>query len=368
MANIEPNNGPASVNNPSHPQRTALVSGFVLIVAAVVLFWVQERSVIRTCLDLAGQNYNICFGGMGTDEIDIEFDDNFKNKINEILAKNASNNEIIYGLWAALVGGAAALLCVMALPADQLQFTGRFERSGGSIRVGGAVGVFLLFAAAGGWLAYTKAPGIERETIKDQAMVALLTAQERLSENLSGLKMELNEKNLQHRNLILNLSNKTNDFALSILNNKYFSQMNGRFEIDCESDQTEIQRQFLKVDFPGLTTNSAGFENGLFGIPLENLLQQASPLESELEEDSEMPVSRLEIKLRNAKRTYNEYMLAEIKFRVFRSMESPTARRVRMDTKIIAKNVADYCGSLDPSAAPLPKSVEADPLARPGSG
>ena len=361
MTDTTSSNETAIVGNTQNPQRVAILTAILLIVSTVALFWIQERSVIKTCLDLTSQNFDICFAGMNSDSA-VVFDSNFKTSLQNVLEKNASNNGVFYGLLASLIGGVAALLCVVALPANQLQFTGNFEKSGGKIRVGGAVGIFLLFAFGGGWLAYANTPGQERETLKDQALDALLVSQSRLTSDLDEMKSNLKTGSQQHSDLISNLSDNTDDFALSILKRGYFSQMNGQFEIDCENPQTEHQKQFLRVDVPGF---SSSIEYGVFGIPLDLLLKPNGVANSSENETNGL-ISELHIDLTNSERLYVNPILAKTNFRIFRNESSPTAREVRMHTKIVAKNIADYCSSKGTSQSSLPKSVEANPLASNG--
>lgn len=363
------NGGSATVANASG--RLIWLTAILLVVAAVLMFWLQERSVVRTCMDLASmvsKSYDICFTGMN-EKSAVAFDDQFKSGLGKVLAKNSSNNGIIHGLIAALVGGVAALLCVVALPADQLQFTGNLEKAGGKLRVGGAVGIFLLFAFAGGWLAWSNTPGNNQKTLQDQAMEAMLITQKKLNAQIAGLEKRLAASNDRHNALIDNLADNTDDFALSILNRGYFSQMNGQFEIDCENPQTERQKQFLKVDVPGLRSRSAELEYGVFEIPLGNLLK---PQQAHLQPDPENPdgnesianmVSELQIDLKHAEQRYITPILAQTNFRIFKTRNSPTSREVRMRTKIVARNVAEYCNSDSLDSGPLARSEEFDHLA-----
>lgn len=326
--------GASEVKNPI---RTAILAMILLIISGGALFFIQERSIIGTCMDIAEVMKSEpawCLTGMEVPAGTV-IDENFLAAVDKAFSDNGGRNGVFYGLLAAMMGAVVALMCVVGLPADQIQFTGNLARENAKLRVGGAVGIMLVFAAGGGWLAWTGMPRAESVLIENKTFQTLLNS----------------HVNLQDRNktLVDNLANKTNDFAFSILSNGYFTRMNGAFRVNCsEGAPSDATQDSLFVRIP---QTAGGLETrlpfGAFEVPLEALrngMQTAAERDNN-DENWTANFPSIAIVLAKARDVTDVDTLLRTEYTLIPGdrQNAPTSREIRVRTMIDQAKINAYC-------------------------
>lgn len=246
--------GGGSVERPERGVRgrrvlTSALAFLLFLASMVFLMWFQERSIILTCLQLPDTELATCLPGAEALEgvggtVEEPERDAIAKALGAKIEPAKSRFAVQIALLGALAAGAVTLMLLVLFPADVLKFDGSFKHGSSNLRFGGAVGVFLLVAAAGGYLAYRSIPAAEQyESVRGAA----------IRSQAEAAKMHKN-----YTDLVAGIGDRQHDYARNLLVHGYFRKMRGTYVIHCDVESANESARRGSADLPRSEIVTAG--------------------------------------------------------------------------------------------------------------